>query len=414
MLTRRGFLRAVTVSAGAILAGCGHATSNGQTVLTQWYHQYGEAGTHDAVLRYAQQYTALNPHLQIQVVWVPGDYATKIGTALLTGQGPDIFEMSGITPAMVEAGELAPLDDLFPPGVRQDFAPRDLAENTVSGKLYGVKMVEDTGVLYYRPSLLQAAGLTPPATMDALIAAAQKLSTPARKGLFVGNDGGISALMTILPWSAGSDFLVNNQIVFDNPRTALAYEKLRELNQSGALLMGAPTDYWDPSAFTQGLTAMQYSGLWAYPAIHKALGDDVGGLAWPALDAQGQPATFSGGWSEYVNAQSPNIAEAKRFVQWLWINNTADQRDWNLGYGFHVPPRMSVARDAAALRAPVPAAAVRNLNAYGRYTPPAWNTAMGAALTDAVTNIVKFGHPAMAEVQAAAQTCRRELSRLLE
>jgi multiple sugar transport system substrate-binding protein len=411
--SRRRFLRAVTISAGVLLAGCGHKNANGKTTLTQWYHEYGETGTHDAVLRYAQQYTQLNPHIDIQVIWVPGDYGTKLETALLTG-GPDIFEESQLTQAMVEAGQVAALDDLFTPQVRADFAPTALAENTVNGHIYGIKTVQDTGLLYYRKSLLAQANLAPLTTLDAVMAAAKALTTATRKGLFLGNDGGISALLTILPQSAGQEIIVGNKIAFDTPRTALSYQKLAEINKSGVLLMGAPTDFWEPSSFTQGLAAMQWSGLWAYPAIHQALGDDVGAVPWPAMDAQGRPATFAGGWSEYVNGQSDNIEEAKRYLQWLWISNTADQRDWNLSYGFHVPPRLSVARTAAALRAPVPAAGVQALNQYGQYLPPSWTASMGADLTNAVTNIVKFNDSAADQVHNAARLCERELSRLLE
>ena len=188
--------------------------------------------------------------------------------------------------------------------------------------------------------------------------------------MFLGNDGGVSALINIAPWSAGSDFLVDNKIAFNNAQTVAAYEKLRELNDSGALLIGAPTDWWDPSAFTQGLAAMQWGGLWSYPAIRKAMGNDVGGMAWPALDAGGQPATFLGGWSAMVNAQGSHIEEAKKYVQWLWIENKQKQEDWCLAYGFHVPPRASVAQTATALQGPVPAQAVKDLAAYGRLCRP--------------------------------------------
>lgn len=413
--TRRGLLKFATIAAGALLAGCGNrgGVPGARVTLTQWYHQYGETGTQQAVIRYAKQYTSLHPDIAVRVVWVPGDYRTKLNTSLLTRGGPDVFE-SSLTVPMVTAGEVVPLDDLFTPEVRSDFNPKDLAANTVDGKIYGIKTLDDTGLLYYRKSLLNNAGVEPPTTMDALIDAAKKLTTPQRKGIFVGNDGGISALLTILPWSAGSDFLVNNQIVFNNPRTVAAYEKLNELNASGAVLLGAPTDYWDPSAFTQGLAAMQWTGLWAYPAIRKALGDDVAALPWPALDSAGKPATFLSGWSAMVNAQSANIDEAKKYVKWLWIDNKADQKDWCLSYGFHVPPRTSVARDAAALNAPVPAAAVKNLKDYGQATPPSWNTAMGTALTDAVTNILKEGQPAAPQVANAAARCETILKRMLE
>lgn len=416
--TRRELIAAGAIGAGALLTGslltgCGRPANGAKVQLTQWYHQYGEKGTQDAVNRYAAEYMRLNPDVHIEVIWVPGDYGTKLSTALLTRGGPDIFEGS-LTAAMVGANQVAPLDDLFPPEVRQDFAPRDLAMNTVGGKIYGVKMLDDTGILYYRKSLLQKAGLKPPQTWDELIAASKALTAGPRKGLFIGNDGGVSSLMNIAPWSAGSDFLVGTQIAFDNPRTVAAYEKLRALNDTGTLLIGAPNDWWDPSAFTQGLTAMQWGGLWSYPTIHKALGDDIGGMAWPALDGSGQPATFVGGWSAMVNAQSHQIDEAKRYVQWLWIKNKALQKDWCLAYGFHVPPRISVAQTATALDAPVPAQAVQDLDKHGKFLPPIWNAAMNTALTDAVSNILKQGRPAASEIHNAARKCERELRRALE
>src|SRR5687767_2387194 len=90
--TRRDFLRGVTITAGAIFVGCRPQNAGGGVVLTQWYHQYGEEGTHDAVLRYAQAYTRAYPDITVHVEWVPGDYQTKLNTALLVKGGPDVFE----------------------------------------------------------------------------------------------------------------------------------------------------------------------------------------------------------------------------------------------------------------------------------------------------------------------------------
>lgn len=414
-LSRREFLKAATFVAGSLIAGCGpRRRSDGVVELTQWYHQYGETGTQDAVMRYAREYTRVNPKVSIRVVWVPGDYGSKLSTAMLTPNGPDIFEYGGPLQAMVGAGQVAPLDDLFTPDVRADVSPADLTVNSVDGRIYGVKMIDDLGLLYYRKSVLTGAGLKPPSTMAELFDAAQKLTTGNRKGLFVGNDAGLSALWSLLPWSAGSDFLVGDKIVFDNPRTAAAYGWLKTLGDSDALLVGAPSDWWDPSAFVQGLAAMQWTGLWAYPAIRKALGDDVDAMPWPAMDAAGVPVTFVGGWSQMVNAQSPYVREAKEFVRWLWIENRADQLDWSLSYGFHIPPRKSLMREATQLRSPVPAAGVNALEKYGRFLPPSWNNAMNTAMLDALTNSLKRGEPIGPQLALASSKCRRELSRQME
>lgn len=439
VVSRREFLTTVTIAAGVVLTGCGAAggavgggasggaagtaaagggsnTSGGSSgdkiTINQWYHQYGEEGTQQAAIRYAQEYTKANPNVEVKVTWVPGDYDAKRNAAMLTPEGPDVFE-GGPTLDMVKAGQIAPLDDLFTADVKKDWNPLDLQAATINGKIYAVKMLVDTGLLYYRKSMIDKAGVQVPKTMDELIAAAKKLSSGKVKGLFVGNDGGITSLVEIAPWSAGSVFTQDNKIAFDNERTAAAWKKVKELNDSGALLIGAPTDWWDPSAFTQGLVAMQWTGLWAMPGIKKAIGDDFVVSAWPALDAQGTPATFRGGWASMVNAKSKNIEEAKKFVKWLWIENTKDQQDWNLSYGFHVPPRISAASAAAPLKSGAPAQAVEILNKYGKSDPPIWTGPMGSAIGDALTKIVKNGADPTAEMKTAAQKCNDELKRIM-
>ena len=418
-LTRRHLIKTVTVAGGAVVfAGYGPSTwvtAQDKVKISQWYHQYGEEGTQQAAQRYAEEYTKVNPNVEVEMVWVLGNYeAEKLPAALLTEEGPDVYE-GHPTVAMVKAGQTLPLDDIFTEEVKADFHPNDLAINTIDGKIYAVKMIDDMGLLYYRRSMLEEAGIQPPTTMDEVIAAAQALDTGRVKGLFLGNDGGISALLTIAPWSAGSDFLdpATNQIVFNNERTALSYQKVRELNESGALLIGAPTDWWDPSAFTQGLAAMQWTGLWAMPGIREGVGDDFGVVPWPAFDAQGRPATFWAGWNEMVNGKSRNIDAGKQLARWLWIDNTEIQKDWALSYGFHVPPRQSAAATAEPLKEGPAAEAVTILNQHGRIMPPQWTESMNTTLTTALSNIVKNGADPAAEVAAAAQRCQDELNQLV-
>jgi multiple sugar transport system substrate-binding protein len=419
-MTRRGFVKVVTFGGGAVLAAgpaalrLRDAGAQDQVTIKQWYHQYGEDGTQEAAMRYAEQFTAANPTIKVEVTWVPGNYGDTLNAALLTDDGPDVYETQ-LNYALVKAGQVIALDDLYTADVKADFHPNTIAENSVNGSIYGIKMIIDTGLLYYRKSLLSEKGINPPTTMDEVIAAAKALDTGRQKGLFLGNDGGIAALLTIAPWSAGSDFVdVNtNKIIFNNDRTVLAYQKVKELNDSGALLVGAPTDWWDPSAFNQGLAAMQWTGLWAMPGITKGIGDDFGVVPWPALDAQGKPATFWGGWSQMVNGKTKYVAESKKLASWLWIENTDIQKDWALSYGFHVPPRQSVAAAAEPLKSGAPAEAVTALNEYGRITPPQWTGTMGTILTTAVTNIVKNGADAATEVANAAQQCQAELDKVV-
>jgi len=202
-LPRREFLRltAAGVGSAALLAACGGGTGSsggGSGVsLTQWYHQYGETGTQQAVLRYAKQYTKAN----VKVNWVAGtgnEYPNKVNAALLGSGAPDVFELEFPSVDQVKAGLIAPLDDIIA-DAKSDFNPTSLKPLTINGKIYAIKMINDMGLLYYRKSLLQKAGIQPPTTMDELIAATKKLASNSIKGLYIGQDGGVDALYRVAP-----------------------------------------------------------------------------------------------------------------------------------------------------------------------------------------------------------------------
>ncbi|WP_439662580.1 ABC transporter substrate-binding protein [Lentzea sp. HUAS TT2] len=395
--------------ASALLAACGSNTGRGGTgqALKQWYHAYGEPGVQQAVERYAKAFTKT----QVDVQWNPGDYDSKLATSLLSDGGPDVFES---TPQIssVRAGQLVPLDDVFG-DARSDFSESILATHTVDGKIYGVPQAVDMQMLFYRRSFLDQAGVKPPSTVDELVDAVKRLNRGGVKGLFAGNDGGGGVLGGPSLWSAGLDYVRDHQVGFDDPVAAQAIGKLRELYTSGGLLLGAVKDWAEPDAFTQGLVAMQWTGLWAVPAIQKALGDDFGVLPFPKLTGSGRASVPVGAFGAMVNARSKRVDEAKEFVKWLWIERTDYQEDFNLSYGFHIPPRRSIAEKATKLSDGSALDAVRLVeNSAKASNPPDWTSVMRTAFNDAVSRVVRDGASADAEIKAAAQKTRDELKRL--
>ncbi len=273
-INRRRFLQAVGAAGtlavgGNLLAACGGTGSGGSSKITlqQMYHEYGEAGTQQAVLRYAADYTK-STSTNIKISWIPGAYADKLSTALLGNNPPDVFEHYTFNDNWVKQGLLEPLDDLYTPDTKSD----------------------------YRKSLLSKAGIDPTTltSWDALLEAAKKLTTSRTKGLFLANDGGVS-FFPLAVYSTSGDLIANNQITFNTPQVVAVFEKMREVAASNATLTGAPTDWYDPSAFINGLTAIQWCGIWALPAVIKALGDDIGILPWPAFGTSGKPAVPWGG-----------------------------------------------------------------------------------------------------------------------
>ncbi|SEP63741.1 carbohydrate ABC transporter substrate-binding protein, CUT1 family [Lentzea xinjiangensis] len=407
MISRRRLLS--LAGASALLAACGSNTGRGGDgqALKQWYHAYGEPGVQQAVERYAKAYQ----RTPVDVQWNPGDYDSKLATSLLSDGGPDVFESTPQISA-VRAGQLVPLDDVVG-DAKNDFSSSILATHTVDGKIYGIPQAVDMQMLFYRKSLFDRAGVRPPTTVDELIDASRRLTRDGVKGLFAGNDGGGAVLGGPALWSVGLDYVRDHQVGFDDPLAATAIGKLRELHTSGSLLLGAVKDWAEPDAFTQGLVAMQWTGLWAVPAVQKALGDDFGVLPFPKLTDSGRPSVPVGAFGAMVNAKSKRIDEAKEFVRWLWIERTDYQEDFNLSYGFHIPPRESIAAKASKLTSGAAADAVKFVRDNAKASnPPDWTQVMRTAFNDAVSRVVRDGAPAGQELRGAAQKARDELKRL--
>jgi multiple sugar transport system substrate-binding protein len=424
---RRAFLSLAGMAAtGALAAACGSDTgragnpppSTASSVpppqaplanLQQWYHAYGEDGVQDAVKRYAAAY----PKAHVTVQWNPGDYDSKIVTALENSAVPDIFEAQ-VKIDWVRQHQVVALDDVIAP-VKGDFTPAVLAAQTVEGKVYGIPQAADTQVLFYRKSLLQTAGVNPPQTVDELIDAASKLTNNGVKGFFAGNDGGVGTLTGPLLWSAGLDYLSkdNRSVGFDDPRAATALGKLRTLNTNGSLLLGAPADWSDPGALIDGLVAMQWTGLWNMPKVQQAFGDDFGVLPFPKLDATGAPSVPVGAYGSMINAKSPNVAAAKDFVKWLWIDQTDDQLEFDTKFGFHLPSRQSLVARADNLRTGPAADAVRYVQQNSHLVGgPVWTAQANTALSDAVAKIAKEGADPVAQTKSAVDAAKAELKRL--
>ncbi|MEV8456878.1 extracellular solute-binding protein [Streptomyces sp. NPDC052095] len=391
-LSRRGFLTgSLLITAGtALTTACSTdpaGSSSAGTTLNVWYHAYGEAGAQQAALRYAKEFTQANPDVAVKVTWVPGDYTGKLNATLLTDAAPDVFEIGDFSESLARRGRIAALDDVYG-SARSDFNTNAIESVTVDGKLYGIKMVDDVMMLYYRRSALSKAGITPPTTFGELAAAAKALSTRKSKGLFLGNDGlGDSAVLSV--WSNGGDLVTpEGKVAFGSEKALEALKGLKRLHDDKSLLLGFTTDWWDPSALTQGVVPMQWSGLWAMPAVSSALGDDFGVLPWPAYGADGTPAVRVGGWTSCVNAESDKAAAAKKFVQWLWIRQSGLQQDFAGSYGLHVPPRSSTAASAKNLSSGPAKETVGLAAKCGKHYPGTWDTAVSSTFNGAAVKIV--------------------------
>lgn len=390
--------------------GSGTATAGGKASLTQWYHEYGEAGVKEAVEGYASDYKDAS----VKVQWTPGEYQRILGAALLTAEAPDVFEFEqGGSLDMIRSGQLADLTDIFAP-VKDQFNKAVVERFTFQDKIYAIPQVIDMQLLYYRKSALQEKGIEPPTSFDALAKAAQAVKSSDMGGFFAGNDSGVGVLGTLFIWASGNDQLddARTEAAFLNDDFYQALVAYRDLVKSGAVVSGASNDWYGPEAFVNGEAAMQWGGLWSLPAIQEAHGDDFGVLPFPAIGAKGRPVVPFGAFGACVNAKSKQVDAAKDFVKWLWIDQEDKQIDFAASYGIHIPAKDALTDKTEQFKSGPGADAARFVAEHGFANDIMWSGPMGAAFNSAVNNVIVSGKDPKEAFASFGDLAKQELAKL--
>lgn len=390
----------------------GSASTDGDLpALSQWYHEYGEPGVREAV----EGYAAAFDRATVTVNWVAGDYGSILAAQLLTNDVPDVFEVEqGGSLDMIRAGQLADLTDLIEP-YRADFNEAVMNRFTFEGKVYGIPQTIDMQLLYYRPSLLAAAGVEPPTTFEELVAAINATKSADIGGLFAGNDGNDIALLgTLLIWASGHDQLNEERteaafLTDDFYNALIAY---RELSQSGGILSAASAEWYSPDAIANGETVFQWGGLWSLPEIKAALGDDIAALPFPAIGPKGRPAVPFGAFGACVGAAGSQVELSKEFVKWLWIEQESFQVDFSNSYGTHIPAKPALVPQADKLADGAGADAARFVNDYGFANDIMWSGAVGDAFNAALSAVIRDGADPKATFEPFGQRVIDELKNL--
>jgi multiple sugar transport system substrate-binding protein len=377
--------------------------------LTQWYHEYGEAGVEDAVKRYAAAYD----QAQVTVKWNPGEYEKLVSAALLTAEVPDVFEYgNGPTLDMIKAGQVVDLTETLG-AARDQFAPSVLAAMTWDDKIWAIPQTIDMQMIYYRKSLLEKAGVQPPTTFEQLVTAARAVQTKDIGGFFAGNDGGLGVLGNQFIWASGLEQIDDDKagIGFDDPAMYSALAAWRDFSADG-LLQSASADWFDAAPFVNEETAMQWTGLWVLPDVQEAFGDDVGVVPFPAMGPSGRQVVPFGAFSSCVSAKGVDPDAAKAFVKWLWVDQEADQVDFSNSYGTHIPAKTALAPQATKLATGPGADAARFVTDFGHAPNLLWTPALQQAMLAALSNVVRKKADPQAEIAKVAAKAQSEIKRV--
>ncbi|MFK9093863.1 ABC transporter substrate-binding protein [Bacillus salipaludis] len=207
-------------------------------------------------------------------------------------------------------------------GFTDDFYSSSLIKSE-KDKLYGIPLVIETQVLYYRKDILEAAGLKPPTTMEELKEQAEKLSDP-NKDLygFVSRGKRASAVsqFSSFLYSFGGDYMKDGKSAINSPEALKAFEYygglLKDYGPPGTLNMSWPEAM---GVFTQGKAVFfpEASSLYtnATDKTKSSISDKVGFAPFPAGPAGSKPYSVTA-WGIGIGANSEKKDAAWDFIKW--------------------------------------------------------------------------------------------------
>jgi multiple sugar transport system substrate-binding protein len=234
-------------------------------------------------------------------------------------------------PEFAAAGWAMELNDIFDSKERAAFLPRTILANTYQGRIYGVPLFIDAGLLYYRKDLLEAYNFQPPQTWDELIVQAQKIVREERKAgydivgytaQFKQYEGLVCDMM---------EFILSNkgQLVDANGKSLIAERKAIEAVRFvrdeiiGKIASQGVLSYQEPESldlFMQGHAVFMRN--WPYAWSHandlekSRVAGKVGIAKLPHFKG-GESYSTLGGWQLGISKYSENKNEAWKFIKFL-------------------------------------------------------------------------------------------------
>ncbi len=300
-----------------------------------------------------KEFNAANPGIKVEYQLVPlSEYHDKLVTALAGGAGPDAGRFKDWW-----LGEFVKMNALASQAsyIAKWPGRGDVIENlwntgkiTEAGPVYMLPHQSITFYLYYRNDWFAQAGLKPPATFDEFLAAAKKLTEPAKNQYGFGLRGGAGGQDQWLAFMvAGGARLVDAQgkVIINNPEAVKVNQWYIDLFQVHKVAPpSAPMDAYAQvlGAFQAGNTAMFAHHVGSSVLVTQKLGAaNVGVLPIPAANPA-RPATRVTMSGNVVFAASKNKEAAFKFISWL--SETAPMDKWSGSRQGQLPALNSVAK----------------------------------------------------------------------
>ncbi len=278
-------------------------------------------------------------HPGIKVIRETGPHSSTAFHDLLTqklrnrSEDVDVFLMDVIwPPEFASAGWALPLDELFPEIERKKFLDGTILANTYNGRIYGVPLFVDSGILYYRKDLLEKYSLPVPGTWEELVTTAARIVSEEKKqgnklhgfsGQFKQYEGLVCDMMEYILGNGGT--IIDSETGKPGLSSDASVEAVRFVRDKiiGAAAPVGVLSYQEPESldlFIQGKSVFMRNWPYAWEVanspVRSRIAGKVGIARLPHFKG-GRSFSTLGGWQVGISTFTRNRKAAWEFARFL-------------------------------------------------------------------------------------------------
>lgn len=330
-----------------LLVSCSSESQNTDIVELTFWQGVNPPANRQVLQQLVDRFNQEHPQIHINTLYVgqPDQQLPKLLAAVVGNAPPDLLWYNPtVTGQLVELGALRSLDDWWETTPRrQEITPALIETMTYDRHIWSVPFATNNVGIFYRPSLLKAAGITElPATWTDLQKTAQALTTSGnqratRHGILLALGQGDFAVFTWLPflWTAGGSLGTTAATAhLDTPAAISAMEFWQHLIETGVAIRSLPERGYELDNFMTGRVAMQITGPWTLAQLNQS-GVDFDVMPIPQDLPQGDrpAATALGGENLFIFKSNPAKEDAALLFA-EYVLSEEFQTDWALGTGY--------------------------------------------------------------------------------
>ena len=251
------------------------------------------------------EFNAANPEIvakQEPQSW--GEVYAKAPAAIAAGNAPELlFAIPDFTPILKDLGTIQPMDDFVAEMDKlHNYYDAAIAPYNYDGAVWAVPLYNMAQSLWYRKSVFEKAGVTPPVTWNEWLEAVKKLMTDNQYGIGLPANRQLYTDQTVYDFmiNAGADEIYNSDgtLRFNNPQTVAAYDFYKQLYQYSP--PDSPNWTWGEAEACFGNRScamiLQFTVITTYDTQAEGDAEDLGVIAIPYKEGVEDPGTIS-----YVN-----------------------------------------------------------------------------------------------------------------